>query len=58
MNITVEITDTDNYSIAEVLELIARQVKHGYYRGFDRTTKEIDETEIPCNYFYQLSEND
>lgn len=56
MKIQIYVADTDEYSIAEVLELIASQVRSGFRKGFDETTKEFLNDEIHCNYFYKLSE--
>lgn len=56
LKLTVEIVDIDNQTVAEVLELIANQIKNGFHKGFDETTKEIDNADISCNYNYALKE--
>ena len=56
LKLSIDITDLDEYSLAYVLEIISKQITHGYFRGFDETTKEIGEIDVPCHYSYQITE--
>lgn len=56
LKLVVEITDIDKQTVAEVLELIASQIKSGFHKGFNETTKELEGENISCNYSYQLKD--